>query len=312
MTAYTVETMTRRELRNCYNRYCWAVILLFPLSLLLARVLIQIYVTAASPALRSDPIWSVAIPSIINAVSCYVPATALFLVMLRCFPRAEKLPVDHLDQLEFLQALAFTLGAGFLFNALTLNLIELLQHATGMETFNRVTAQDALSPIWDQVIFSVLLPAVCEELIFRRLLLDRLRPLGDVSAVFLSALAFSLFHSNLYQMLYVFVLGAFFAMVVLLTGSIRDTILLHICINGLTTLRYAFPSPWFHVLHSLLYGVCAVLAVFLFVKKRKQIRLEPGPLSFSARDKRRACLGSAWFYVMLATCFYGSIVVIFR
>jgi hypothetical protein len=33
---------------------------------------------------------------------------------------------------------------------------------------------------------------------------------------------------------------------------------------------------------------------------------------FSARDKRRACLGSAWFYVMLATCFYGSIVVIFR
>lgn len=311
MTPYAVETMTRRELRKCYNHYCWAVMLLFPVTLLCATLLIWIY-TLTSPQLRSDPTWSVAIPSMINAVSAYLPTAVIFLLLLRRFPRPEKLPVDRLDLWEFLQAAVFTLGICYLFNVMTIGLIELLQNRTGMETFNRIDLHDTVSPIWEQVIFSIGVAPVCEELLFRRLLLDRLRSLGDVSAVYLSALAFSLFHGNLYQMFYTFVLGIFFAKLVLLTGSVRDTILLHMCINGMTTLNYVFPEEWFFILRYVLYILCAALAVVMYAKKRRHFHLEPGPLSFSPRDKRRACLGSVWFYLMLASCVYSSIVVIFR
>lgn len=311
MTPYTVETMTRQELRKCYNRYCWAVLLLFPVSLIAATLLIWGYTIIETP-LRSDPIWSVAIPSIINAVSAYLPAAVIFLLLLRRFPRSEKLPVDRLDLWEFLQAAVFTLGICYLFNVMTIGLIELLQNRTGLETFNRIDLHDTASPIWEQVIFSIGVAPVCEELLFRRLLLDRLRALGDVSAVYLSALAFSLFHGNLYQMFYTFVLGIFFAKLVLLTGSVRDTILLHMCVNGMTTLNYVFPEEWFFVLRFIFYVTCAALAVTLYLKQRRHIQMEPGPLPFSPRDKRRACLGSPWFYLMLASCLYSSIVVIFR
>jgi hypothetical protein len=58
--------------------------------------------------------------------------------------------------------------------------------------------------------------------------------------------------------------------------------------------------------------LCALLAVVLYLTKRSHFHLEPGPLHLSARDKRRACLGSPWFYVMLLVCVTGSIAIIFR
>lgn len=310
MTPYAVETMSRHELRKCYNRYCWAVMLLFPTVQLTAYALMALYSRTGS-ALFAHPIWGKAIPALINAVSAYLPALALFLLLFRRFPRPEKLPVDRLGLWEFLQAAVFALGVCFLFNILTYNLIGILERAVGESSANRVALHDAASPFWEQVIFSVLIPPVCEELLFRRLMLDRLRPLGDVSAVYLSALAFALYHNNLYQMLYAFVLGVFFAMLVLLTGSIRDTILLHMVVNGATVFGNRVPFPWFEPLRAVLYTLCALLAIVLYITQRRSFRLEPGPLALSSRDKRRACLGSLWFYLMLAVCIGGSVFVIF-
>ena len=311
MTPYAVDTMSRHELRKCYNRYCWSVMLLFPLGLLVAAGLLRSsYIVL--PGLYSDPFWSELLLGGINAVASYLPAALIFLILLRRFPRVDKLPVDRLGLWELLQAAVFTLGTTFLFNILTLNLVSLLEGLTGADTVDRVAASDATTPVWSMVIFSVLIPPVCEELLFRKLLLNRLRSLGDVSAVYLSALAFSLFHANFYQMVYAFVLGAFFAVVVLLTGSIRDTILLHMLVNGMTTLGYAMEGEVFFTVRWLVYLLCALLAIALYFSKRSHFHLEPGPLHLSARDKRRACLGSPWFYVMLLVCVTGSIAIIFR
>ena len=311
MTPYAVDTMSRHELRKCYNRYCWSVMLLFPLGLLVAAGLLRSsYIVL--PGLYSDPFWSELLLGGINAVASYLPAALIFLILLRRFPRVDKLPVDRLGLWELLQAAVFTLGTTFLFNILTLNLVSLLEGLTGADTVDRVAASDATTPVWSMVIFSVLIPPVCEELLFRKLLLNRLRSLGDVSAVYLSALAFSLFHANFYQMIYAFVLGIFFAVVVLLTGSIRDTILLHMLVNGMTTLGYAMEGEVFFTVRWLVYLLCALLAIALYFSKRSHFHLEPGPLHLSARDKRRACLGSPWFYVMLLVCVTGSIAIIFR
>ena len=311
MTPYAVDTMSRHELRKCYNRYCWSVMLLFPLGLLVAAGLLRSsYIVL--PGLDSDPFWSELLLGGINAVASYLPAALIFLILLRRFPRVDKLPVDRLGLWELLQAAVFTLGTTFLFNILTLNLVSLLEGLTGADTVDRVAASDATTPVWSMVIFSVLIPPVCEELLFRKLLLNRLRSLGDVSAVYLSALAFSLFHANFYQMIYAFALGIFFAVVVLLTGSIRDTILLHMLVNGMTTLGYAMEGEVFFTVRWLVYLLCALLAIALYFSKRSHFHLEPGPLHLSARDKRRACLGSPWFYVMLLVCVTGSIAIIFR
>src|SRR5699024_2978381 len=72
---------------------------------------------------------------------------------------------------------------------------------------------------------------VSEEYLFRYLLLNRLRPYGDKFAILASALCFGLFHGNLNQLFYAFAVGALFAYVVLQTGCLWQSILLHALIN---------------------------------------------------------------------------------
>lgn len=311
MERYQVDTMSRRELRGCYNRYAWAVLLLYPLSkcTILAILMLERWLL---PGQILDPAWMTLRNSLINAFASYVPPTLLFLVLLRRFPRSEKLPVDRLGLWEFLFTMMLTLGLCYLLNLTTLGLIALMEKGVGMSALNRVAQQDNSTPLWNQVVFMVLLPPVCEELLFRRLLLDRLRVLGDVSAIVLSALAFALYHMNLFQMLYAFGLGMLFAVVVLLTGSIRDTILLHMCVNGMTVLNNALGSEFFSLLYTLFLCLSAAVAVVFLATRRGSFQLEGGPLRLSARDKRRACLRSGWFWLMLLNGVLGSGVLIFR
>ena len=76
---------------------------------------------------------------------------------------------------------------------------------------------------------------VCEELLFRRLLLERLRPYGERFALWASALCFGLFHGNFSQFFYACAIGVLFAGVVLKTGRLRQAMLLHALINFVGT-----------------------------------------------------------------------------
>ncbi len=77
----------------------------------------------------------------------------------------------------------------------------------------------------------VVIGPVAEELIFRRLLIDRLAVFGAPTAAVMSALAFALVHGNLQQYFYAFALGLFFAFIYLRTGKIKNSIILHMIMN---------------------------------------------------------------------------------
>ena len=91
-----------------------------------------------------------------------------------------------------------------------------------------LTDQGALLP---RALFFVVLAPVFEELIFRKMLVDRVRPYGEKLAILLSGLMFGLFHGNLSQFFYATLLGMVLAYVYLRTGKIRNTILLHALVN---------------------------------------------------------------------------------
>ena len=92
----------------------------------------------------------------------------------------------------------------------------------------------------DAPILQALLLAVCaplmEEYVFRRSLIDRLRPYGERTALLCPALLFALFHTSVSQVVYAFLLGLVFGYVYLKTGRLRYTAALHILINGFSTL----------------------------------------------------------------------------
>ncbi len=76
------------------------------------------------------------------------------------------------------------------------------------------------------------MPALCEELIYRGVLFQGYRKSGVWIAVLLTAFLFGMMHMNLNQFSYAFVLGVIFALLKEITGSILPVVLLHIYING--------------------------------------------------------------------------------
>jgi membrane protease YdiL (CAAX protease family) len=82
-----------------------------------------------------------------------------------------------------------------------------------------------------RIVFLVILAPLIEEFIFRKTLIDRMRPYGEKLAVVTTALMFGLFHGNLSQMFYAFTLGLVFGYVYLRTGKLRYTVGLHMLIN---------------------------------------------------------------------------------
>jgi len=82
-----------------------------------------------------------------------------------------------------------------------------------------------------KVLTMVILAPVMEELLFRKLLIDRAVRYGEKTAVLLSAITFGLFHQNLFQFFYAFGAGLLLAYLYVRSGKLRYPIILHMIIN---------------------------------------------------------------------------------
>lgn len=72
---------------------------------------------------------------------------------------------------------------------------------------------------------------VFEELIFRKVLIDRTIKYGEYVSIVLSGMMFGLLHGNFSQFFFAALIGMLFAYIYIRTGRIRYTIFLHMAIN---------------------------------------------------------------------------------
>lgn len=72
---------------------------------------------------------------------------------------------------------------------------------------------------------------IIEELLFRKLLIDRLYKHSEIVAVIFSAVSFGLFHMNITQFFYATFIGIVLGIVYVKTGKIIYTIILHMVVN---------------------------------------------------------------------------------
>lgn len=75
-------------------------------------------------------------------------------------------------------------------------------------------------------------PALCEEWIFRGILYDGYKRSSAVATTVLTALLFGLMHMNWNQFFYAFFVGLVFAVINEVTGSILPSVLMHLYMNG--------------------------------------------------------------------------------
>lgn len=117
-----------------------------------------------------------------------------------------------------------------------------------------------------------IVPAICEEALFRGVIARGLSELGILGGAFLSGLLFALMHGNYAQLLLQFVLGAEIGYIVLKSGNFAIGMAMHFTNNAFAyvyALMIAFGCSFGSLLPAafIIAGVgCLVLAIFLFAK----------------------------------------------
>ena len=86
------------------------------------------------------------------------------------------------------------------------------------------------------IVISVV-PAFCEEFLFRGAILANCRPFGRTNAVLISAVLFALMHQNAGQLLYTFAAGIVLGLVYEYTGSIWNCTILHLFNNFISIVQ---------------------------------------------------------------------------
>jgi sodium transport system permease protein len=92
---------------------------------------------------------------------------------------------------------------------------------------------DRSVPLWQLWLLMAVTPALCEETLFRGVILSGFRRLGMWPALLLTGLLFGLAHASIYRLLPTFFLGVVFGYVVWQTGSLWAGVICHALNNGL-------------------------------------------------------------------------------
>lgn len=129
-------------------------------------------------------------------------------------------------------------------------------------------------------IFSLaLVPAVCEELIFRGLIFKGLKRYGKAFSIILSAVMFAIFHMSYQQLLYPFLMGLFLAVIMYYENNIIYTIIFHFTNNFFSlTISYfntnLVLNHWLYILLAivLLVAFLAIVCAFVFKKSKREVK----------------------------------------
>ena len=181
---------------------------------------------------------------------CMYPAA--FLVFWLLMRRIPKDPAGRPDMPlragRFLGIFIICVGVMYAGNLLGQLISQMADRLTGRQSVNAVVELVMGMDTWAVFLAAVAAAPVMEELLFRKLLLDRVSVFGDRTAILLSGVVFGLAHGNFYQFFYAFGLGSIFAWVYLRTRRIRFSILLHVLINFCGSI---LPMQLLHIMRGL-------------------------------------------------------------
>ena len=134
--------------------------------------------------------------------------------------------IDEFAVLFFICTAALIFG-GSISSAFTEMLSRILGHTVENSTSDLI----ANSPLWLVIAIAVIVGPIVEELIFRKVLIDRLSQFGVRYAIVVSAVSFGIFHGNFNQVFYATVLGLLLGYIYARSGRVIYSMVMHILIN---------------------------------------------------------------------------------
>ena len=177
---------------------------------------------------------------VLNSINVCVIGTTVLALALRKLPvtKIEKKPMK-IGQLLLLIMMMYGLTQVGSLMGMPIHLV--------LTTIGSMTAdsEDAAAELSNNLVFSSgtviriisigILPAIFEELLFRKFLIDRTIRHGEFISCAMSGIMFGLWHGNFQQFFFAFFIGVLFAFVYIRTGNIIYTMIMHASMNLVTS-----------------------------------------------------------------------------
>lgn len=202
-----------------------AIALVFIITVI-GQILIDMIVRRTVPEWASANWYDLALSS----TAMYVIAMPLAALLFRLAP-TQAPEKRRMKPYVFLGLLTLCFGITYAGNIVGFIVNRIIGAVRGEPVINEVASITIATPLWANLLFIGILAPVMEELIYRKLLIDRLAHLGDLPAILISGVSFGLIHGNFSQFFYATAVGLLFGYIYINTGKLRYTLLLHMAIN---------------------------------------------------------------------------------
>lgn len=296
------------ELLKTYKKHFSSLGLMYFFGALIiigVQVAVSMLVLAFAPSLLDNPNLSL----LVSMLPTYAIAFPLTSLLIRQVPGVQ-MKKHNMKPTQLLGAFTISYALMYLSNLagqFFTNIIGIIKGSPVDDAIADLVSE--LNPLTALFVMVLLAPAL-EEWIFRKLLVDRIIRYGEGTAIFLSGLMFGLFHGNLNQFVYTFLVGAFWAFIYVKTGRLRYTIYLHMALNFMGSVGSLFfldaistleggssAMNGFHFLLGMLLPLAIVIpylivvfglvisGIVLLVTNWKRFRLIPAEL-FIPKEKR--------------------------
>jgi len=305
----------KRRLRQSSNYFGIAIILYFAVNLaagaLVGFLTPLFYQLTGRPLFGNSEISYYLLNMAIYILS-FIVAFGSYLLLLR-MPWKAAVPFRPVPVGTVLLSIPASFAFSVIGSILT-SILSLILSLTGY----RPVASDIAVPVTvpGLVLYFLLLavlPPIFEEIAFRGIFMQSLRRFGDGFALLVSALLFGLFHLNMVQTPYAFLLGLWFGYLVLRTGSLRISMVLHACINlsaAILSIFIADMSEDMLIIVNLVYiifwiftGITSLL--FLILRARGSFKLYPAQTWMRMGKKLGVFFSSAPMIIgLLAFCYF--------
>lgn len=197
---------------------------------------------------------------LISAFCTYVIPIPIFLYAIGKVQKVEIIK-HNLGLKKFLICICITMLLMYVGNLIGLQITEIIGNFKQTPVSNPVVDLISNSNILIDIFIITIIGPIFEEIFFRKMLVDRTIRYGTKISVILSGLLFGLFHGNINQFFYAFLMGCFFALVYIKTGQIKYPIALHILINLQGSVISPLVSNQMEI--GIIYGIIILVIVLI-------------------------------------------------
>lgn len=264
---------------------------------------------------------------LISFLPLYLIAFPILLLIIKKLPKDEA-GKNNIDILTLIKCFCMCITIMYIGNVIGTGLSSFIGNIFGKTSNNNLAEIIMNTDLTGTVIFVVILGPIMEEIVFRKILIDRTVKFGERNAMFLSALLFGLFHMNLFQFFYAFGIGLIFAYIYIKSRKIGYSIAFHMIINfmgSVVAIQVAnnfnedvvaklqsgnpelvatalTPGVMLSAIYSLVMIVVFFVGLALLIVGRKKMKLDIYGAPFTRKEEKGLVYGNYGMAFFIAAC----------